>query len=545
MSSGTANTLIRLSEVGYRYGTGSGRPVIDRFDLTIEPGRYHLICGGSGSGKSTLCRTFNGLIPHFYRGTLTGRVEVAGRDTRKCSVADLFSRVAMVFQNPEAQLFNASVEREIAYGLESLGMDRGDIGRRIVETARLLDITDLLTCAPHQLSGGQQQLAAIAAMIALNPDVLVLDEPFAHLDPIHVRYIRQVLENRMASGAAVVVCEHRLGPTLPDTDQITVLHRGRIRAAGATDTVLTDPRLAQYGLELPLAVRIGRHGHLSPMPRTIEDLPAAAVTDPVDLNRPALQVHTDGPAVLSVDHVSADLAQRTVVRKVSFALHAGEAVAVVGANGAGKTSLVRLMAGLMRPRSGCIRIKGRNIAEMKASQVARHVGTAFQNPNSQFFKLTVSDEIRVGPRALDCLDEDWIGYLVDLFGLYDLMERAPFRLSSGEKKRVAFAAALAAKPALICLDEPTAGQDGHFRQSLGRYLERLQLQGQTVVIVTHDLNFAQQQAPRWLVMADGRLRADGPPDQIMADDDLMAGAGLVPTDRFLFARKVSTIDHLA
>jgi len=213
----------------------------------------------------------------------------------------------------------------------------------------------------------------------------------------------------------------------------------------------------------------------------------------------------------------------------------------VGKNGAGKTTLAKHLNGLLRPLKGDIRIDGLNTRNQSVSKMARQVGIVFQNPNDQFFKLTVREEIEVGPRALDCFDADWLAKLADWFKLKPLLDRAPYRLSGGEKKRVAFAAALAAKPAVLVLDEPTAGQDGYFRQALGGLLSRLRSQGRAVVMITHDLNFAQQHAHRFLVMAGGRVLSCGAPEKIMADQTVMAAAGLEPTEWFKLFQSASQL----
>jgi energy-coupling factor transport system ATP-binding protein len=211
---------------------------------------------------------------------------------------------------------------------------------------------------------------------------------------------------------------------------------------------------------------------------------------------------------------------------INFYLKKGECVALVGANGSGKTTLLKHLNGLYRPSSGRIAVCGQNALKLKTSQLARYIGTAFQNPNSQFFKLTVQDEIKVGAEVLDCYDEVWLAELVSLFRLKPLLKRSPHRLSGGEKKRVAFAAAMAAKPAILALDEPTAGQDGYFRKALGEFLIRLRRQGQAVLLITHDLAFAAQNTSRWLVMSRGKLIADEAPCKLIADRSLMRRAGL-------------------
>jgi energy-coupling factor transporter ATP-binding protein EcfA2 len=202
--------MIEIDHIHYRYTSAGPSWVLEDLSLHIEPGEYVLICGASGSGKSTLCRTFNGLIPHFYGGVLEGKVWVAGLDTGMHPVSELFSHVAMIFQNPEAQLFNSSVERELAFGLESLGLPRDEIRQRVAESAEIAGISALLPRNPHQLSGGEQQLVIIAAALALHPQAIVLDEPYANLDPVNVRQVRNALREIHRRGTAIVLTEHRL-----------------------------------------------------------------------------------------------------------------------------------------------------------------------------------------------------------------------------------------------------------------------------------------------------------------------------------------------
>jgi energy-coupling factor transport system ATP-binding protein len=251
---------------------------------------------------------------------------------------------------------------------------------------------------------------------------------------------------------------------------------------------------------------------------------------------PPAAVDRNRPPVVEMARLGCRLQERTVLEEVSFRLHPGECVALVGANGAGKTTLLRHLIGLQRAQEGVIRIAGRDIRTVPINQLARQVGLAFQNPDNQFFRFSVEEEIGVGPRALGVLDAEWIEVLMERFHLGAFRRRAPYRLSGGEKKRLAFASALAARPAVLALDEPTAGQDFQFRRELRAFLGRMQSQGQAIVIVTHDLTFAERAAPRWLLLAGGRLLADGAPDRIMADTELMARAGLEATDRFRLSR---------
>lgn len=506
--------IIETHQLGYAYKNATYAWKLNDINLSIDGGAYVLICGASGSGKSTLGRTFNGLIPHFYPGVMQGRVRIQGIDTQSQSVLDLFGQVGMVFQNPEAQLFNGTVEREIAFGLESLGLQRAKIRERIHQAAASTGLTALLDRNPHQLSGGEQQLTAIAAILALDPPIMVLDEPYANLDPRHVIQIRDILKQLHRRGKTIIVNEHRLACTLPDAERVWVLDRGRVAFQGKPGKLRRQQALA-LGLEWPFFAEIKpqpTHAHID-------------VLNPLK-QKPVQTVVQNESVVLAVENLSGTGPNGFRLDRISFKLHKGECIALLGANGSGKTTLLKHLHGLKRPTSGQITVCGQNALKLKTSQLARHIGVAFQNPTSQFFKLTVQEEIRVGPEVLNCLDPTWLDDLINLFRLQPLLKRSPHNLSGGEKKRVAFAAALAAKPVILALDEPTAGQDGYFRKALSQFLVRLRNQGQAILCITHDLAFAWQNCPHWLILSQGRLLAEGASSELLSDRRLMQKAGL-------------------
>ena len=526
--------FLETEALRYAYRKQDDFWVIKDIDLGVRQDEYLLICGASGSGKSTLCRTFNGLIPHFYGGKIDGDIRVAGKSTLNQSVGELFMHVGMVFQNPETQLFNNTVAREITFGLESLGLSRSEIQTRVNGVADSIKIKDLLQRNPHELSGGEQQLVAIAAILSLHPQILVLDEPYANLDPINVRRVREALRSILKQGIGVIVCEHRLPLTVADAHRMLVLNHGGIELDGPPTTLL-NRSLESFGLEPPLSVKVGERMGLTPVPLDIEALKSRVSHQsiPLDLKPDFPVLHSAGAKrILEVEDISFSMDNCSILKNISFALHEGESIAIVGANGAGKTVLLKHLNGLYRPKTGNVRIMGKDTRAFKVSRLARHIGIAFQNPNSQFFKLNVWDEITAGAEALDCFDAEWLQDLIKLFRLEPLLKRAPFRLSGGEKKRVAFAAALAPKPMILALDEPTAGQDWYFRRALGDLLKELRNRGQAIILVTHDLSFAEQHAHRWLLMAEGRIVKEGTPWNVMSDKTAMEKAHLEPTDAF-------------
>ncbi|MDP3282812.1 MAG: ABC transporter ATP-binding protein [Desulfobacterales bacterium] len=496
---------IKISSLKYSYRKETAFPVLNGIDLTAGANEYILLCGASGSGKSTLCRTLNGLIPHFYGGFIEGYVRIAGIDTTIRTVGDMLQLVGMVFQNPESQLFCSTVEREIAFGLESLGLARSEIKSRIMQAAENLSIADLLHRNPHNLSDGEKQLVAIAAAIALEPKLIVLDEPYANLDPSNVQRVRCALKEIRRQGMCIVIAEHRLHYTLPDVDRVAVIHDGLV-VIDTPPALLLPSHVKEYGLEFPL-------------PGCMEE-----------------KIEIPGPppgseAVLSVENISFSRNGTSLLNDISFTLHKGECIAILGANGAGKTTLLKHINGLYRPDKGKVILMGLDTSQKKIPELARYAGIAFQNPDNQFFRLNVQDEISAGAIALNCYDEKWINRLIDLFGLQKLLKHAPYRLSGGEKKRVAFASALAAKPALLAIDEPTAGQDARFRSALSGFLSELTAEGIAVILVTHDLLFAEQNARRFLIMSKGKIISEGMPGRVVSEKTAMRLASLLPAER--------------
>ena len=531
---------LHFEKVSYRY-PGMDTWAIHDLDLTIHPDESVLVAGASGSGKSTLCRASIGLVPHFHQGQLMGRVLLEGLDTCQHPVYQLFRHAGLVFQNPDAQLFNHTVEAELAYGLESLGLFPPDIEERLAWVQKLLGLESLIKRSPHTLSGGEKQRVALAAILALRPRILLLDEPFTHLDPEGAEQLRATIRLIRSEGIALIIVEHRLHEIITDVDRLIVLHQGERKMDGSPHHILSGD-ISTYGLNLPPLVRFFRALGWKKIPLTVEE----ALRE-IDANHLSAQVLLNlrdknsivvgsPPSALGPVVETEDLwfyyKDRSILRGVHLRLDHGECVALIGRNGAGKTTLVKHLNGLLKPNRGSLKVLGQDTRRTSASKLARHVGFAWQNPNDQLFRTTVREEVLTGPRVLQAYDPVWCNRLFERLGLGPLLDRSPFSLSEGQKKRVSFAAALAPQPELIIFDEPTAGQDDPFRRELAELIHELQREGRTVVLITHDLEFAAQHASRWLILAEGQIIADGSPDAVMANHTAMAKAGLRPTQRF-------------
>jgi len=549
---------LRFEKVSYRYPGTDGWAIHD-LDLTIHPGESVLVAGGSGSGKSTLCRASIGLIPHFHQGQLIGRVLIEGFDTRHHPVYQLFRHAGLVFQNPEAQLFNHSVEAELTYGLESLGLSPFDIEERLLWVKRLLGLESLVKGPPYTLSGGEKQRVALGAILALRPRILLLDEPFTHLDPVGAEQLRMALRLIQSEGMALIIVEHRLHEIIADVDRLIVLHRGERKIDGSPHAVLAGD-ISPYGLNFPPLVRLFRALGWGKTPFSIQealreievnDFSRQVLLNFREENSIAIGFPTSGGApVVEAEDLWFHYKDEAILRGVDLRLNQGECVALIGRNGAGKTTLAKHLNGLLKPERGSLKVFGQDTRRASVSKLARSVGFAWQNPNDQLFRTTVRDEVLSGPRVLKAYDPAWCNPLLERLELGPLLERSPFSLSEGQKKRVSFAAALAPQPGLIIFDEPTAGQDDPFRRELAELIHELQREGRTIVLVTHDLEFAALYASRWLILAEGQIIADGSPDTVMGNPTAMAKTGLRPTQRFQLiqalkeARKEGEIDRV-
>lgn len=480
--------MIRMKNIRYRYpGTGW---VLKGIDLSIQRREYITVFGSNGSGKSTLGYILNGLIPHFFNGTLEGYLAI--------NDAGAFPVVGTVLQNTDAQLFNSTVENEIAFGLESLGLPESEIERRIKEISGRLHITDLLGQSPMDLSGGEKRMVAIASVLCLRPSLLILDEPYSNLDWHGIRQVRSVLREIHEQGTNVLVIEQRVGGFLRDATRCIVTEHGKIIFNGSPED----------------SYEILRRNHLVPnYPKRCDSIPAC--NDPL----------------LSVRNLSYRSQKKEILKNISFEIKNGETVAVIGKNGAGKTSLVKQFNGLLRPTDGDLFFQGEKIKGKATSQLATDIGLCFQNPNDQFFKDNVKDEILAGARAIGKNTDHAFHTICNIFDLDSILDKSPYRLSEGEKKRVALASVFVMQPKLVILDEPTVGQDGRFREVLASLLDELRTQGLTILIVTHDLEFARATADRWIVLHDGRLIADGYPRELCRDEYLVRiGAMIRPEE---------------
>jgi energy-coupling factor transport system ATP-binding protein len=531
--------VIRLEDVSFRYRAAKD-PALRDVTCHIRPGELVGLLGRSGAGRSTLAATLNGTIPHLVRGDLTGRVRIDGEDIRTKRPRDLADRIGFVFQDFEAQLFATDVSLEVAFGPENLGVNRAEIARRVERCLRMVHLSHLGHKAPAALSGGQKQRLALASILALEPKILVLDEPTSDLDPAGRRELLDAIRSlRRAVNLTLLMID-------PETDEmgwadrLIVLDGGRIAVDGspaelwdradALDALgVKGFTLATLGRRLGLTERWPdaqsaadaiRRGGWQPVPGAAARLRAADVP------------YGEGETLLEVDNLIHRYPDGTeALGGVSCAIRRGEFVAILGQNGSGKTTLAKHLNGILTPTAGEIRLAGRSLRGQPATLLSRRVGLVFQNPDHQIFAERVWDEVAFGPRLQGLSEADVrrrVEEALDAVGLADLGDMDPFILTKGSRQRVAVASTLATKPDVIILDEPTTGLDYRELQGMMALIQRLNAAGHTIVIITHAMDIAAAYARRVILMQGGRILRHGPTRDVFSDEACIGQTGLTP-----------------
>jgi energy-coupling factor transporter ATP-binding protein EcfA2 len=509
--------MIRFDHVTFTY-EGAASPALVDADLHIEEGELVLVVGRTGSGKSTLLRAINGLVPHFTGGTLQGRVIIDGRDTSAHHPRDLADVVGMVPQDPMSSFITDTVEEELAYSMECLGVDAGTMRRRVEETLDLLGLADVRDRPLLSLSGGQRQRVAIGAVLTAHPRVLVLDEPTSALDPGAAEEVLATLQRLVHDlGVTVVMAEHRLERVLEYADRVLLM------PGDGRPPLLGDPGLTmQTSPVAPPVVHLGRLAQWQPLPLSVRDArrQAGALRD-----RLADVVIDDSPAtgarVVTIDRTRASYGQIPALRGITLEVSEGEVIALMGRNGAGKSTLLSTLVGLRRPDAGTVRIAGFDPATLRGPKLIGRIGLVPQDSTDLLSRDTVGAECHDADRDAHCPEGSTARLLADLAPEIDV-EAHPRDLSEGQRLALALAIVLVAQPAVLLLDEPTRGLDYPTKARLARILRELAARGHAVVIATHDVELAADVATRVVVLADGEVVADGPTPQIVIGSPLFA-----------------------
>ncbi|MGC9521616.1 MAG: ABC transporter ATP-binding protein [Anaerolineae bacterium] len=476
--------MINLDDVTFAYAPhqpgDTPTQVLNGCSLHLAAGQALAIMGVSGAGKSTLGYVVAGLAPRHTGGTLSGQVQIGG-----CDIIERppdTGTVGLLFQDAATQLFNTSVEDEIAWGLEAMGIASREIERRIQEALARFDLTAARSQRPWALSGGQQKRLALAAIWAMRPRVLILDEPLSGLDPQGRTEVLAAIETLRQTGSSLLLMTLRPGATRQATE-VSLLREGRLTMPAPTATVLADEgRLTEIGLIHP--------------PSRWPDLGSQCTST----GRTAVEIHNlhfrypDGPEVL---------------RGINLEIPEGQFVALIGQNGAGKSTLVRHLNGLLRPTKGIVKVRGKAIDHRPTGEIARDVGYLFQRPEQQLFAATVRDEVAFGPRLLGLPDLDTrVEEALARFGLTEMAQAPPALLGYGFQRAVTLASLSALETSIVVLDEPSVGLDGWGLAQLLNWIVELRAKNATIILVTHELALARQ-ADRIITLKEGRVVGDG------------------------------------
>lgn len=544
-----AAATAQLRGVTFTY-RGQSRPALVDVDLGLRPGEFTVVLGASGAGKSTLCYCLNGLVPHFFRGEMRGEVRIDGVSTRRRRVCEWAEDVGFVFQDFEGQLFSTSVALEVAFGPESFCVPAAELRRRVAEALEAVGLAGYEDREPASLSGGQKQRLAVAAALAQQPRLLVMDEPITDLDPVGKQEVLAVARRLRAGDVTVLVAEHEVEQALT-ADRVVVLREGRVVADGPPDQVLTRAAwLEGMGVQPPgaalLLERLGLRPELDER-AAVEALTAAGwCVEPEALERlrqrDAERASRYGPVILEVRDLEHRYpGGRTALRGVNLTVRAGEFVAVVGPNGSGKTTLVKHLAGLLRPTAGEVRVAGSSVAQRSLRELSRTVGYVFQNPDHQLFAETVFDEVAFGLRNQGLSEREVRTRVAEALAAVGLEGREgddPFRMTRGERQRVAVASVLALRPPVLILDEPTTGLDHLERERMMDLVQRLNDAGHTVIMVTHAMDVVARYAHRTVVVQDGRILLDGPTRAVLAREAELGRAHLRPPQLVRMANRL-------
>jgi energy-coupling factor transporter ATP-binding protein EcfA2 len=488
-----AEAIVEINDLTFTY-SGSSQPALERINLRVDPGQFITITGASGCGKSTLALCLAGFIPYAYPGEMKGLVRIQGKDTRDYPAGGLAGIVGLVQQDPENQLCTLTVKDEVAFGPENLCLPAGEIRERVYSALETVGALDLLERKVHTLSGGEKQRVAIAAALAMQPALLILDEPTAHLDPSCTREVLQALKAlREKQHTSIIVIEHRWEKLLDISDRFIVMERGKIVRS------VPGEEFRQSG---------------APAKRCSGALPLFREEKPF---RPVAGAGQE--PLLAVENLRAGYPGRDVLKGVSFSAYPGEILALMGDNGSGKSTLLLALLGLLPARDGSIRLAGEDISGRKAALRAKEMGLTLQNPHHQIFENSVFKEAELPSLFLREEEagkrESRIKGLLQKFGLQPYAERNPFTLSLGEKKRLTLVSVLAYGPRILILDEPLVGQDSNRVELLLSALQEHRARGGLTLMVCHEPSLVVSCCQRILFLEAGKLIIDEPVDRAL------------------------------
>lgn len=537
---------ISFNQFTFQYDAQAEATLKD-ISFDIAKGEKVLILGPSGSGKSTLAQCLNGIIPNIHKGQAQGQVRIDGQDVFKQSIYDKSQLVSTVLQDPDGQFIGLTVAEDLAFALENDCADQSEMKDKVALWAERLDLTSLLNHRPQDLSGGQKQRVSLAGVLIDESPILLFDEPLANLDPKSGQETIDLIDKiHKEVGATTIIIEHRLEDVLyRPVDRILLVNDGELLFNGSPDELLSSTLLLENGIREPLYVTVLRQ--LGFDTRSAQNLSQLDALDLSDLALPdrVLKDKRDSSSdsILKVEGLSVSYGDNpAIIEDMSFSLKKGERLAIVGKNGAGKSTLAKALCGFV-PSQGKLTYKGQDISQDSIAERSERIGFVLQNPNQMISQTMIFDEVALGLRLRGIEEaevEERVHEVLKTCGLYSFRKWPISALSFGQKKRVTIASILVLKPEIIILDEPTAGQDYKTYTDIMNFLDSLQKQGHTIVMITHDMQLMLEYSDRCLVVVEGKVIADDKPVTILNQKDLLESANLKQTSLYTLGQKLSS-----
>ena len=537
---------ISFNQFTFQYDAQAEATLKD-ISFDIAKGEKVLILGPSGSGKSTLAQCLNGIIPNIHKGQAQGQVRIDGQDIFKQSIYDKSQSVSTVLQDPDGQFIGLTVAEDLAFALENDCADQSEMKDKVALWAERLDLTSLLNHRPQDLSGGQKQRVSLAGVLIDESPILLFDEPLANLDPKSGQETIDLIDKiHKEVGATTIIIEHRLEDVLyRPVDRILLVNDGTLLFNGSPDELLSSTLLLENGIREPLYVTVLRQlGFDTRSAQNLSQLDALDLSDLVLPDR-VLKDKRDSSSdsILKVEGLSVSYGDNpAIIEDMSFSLKKGERLAIVGKNGAGKSTLAKALCGFV-PSQGKLTYKGQDISQDSIVERSERIGFVLQNPNQMISQTMIFDEVALGLRLRGIEEtevEERVHEVLKTCGLYSFRKWPISALSFGQKKRVTIASILVLKPEIIILDEPTAGQDYKTYTDIMNFLDSLQKQGHTIVMITHDMQLMLEYSDRCLVVVEGKIIADDNPVTILNQKGLLESANLKQTSLYTLGQKLSS-----
>ncbi|UTZ28501.1 ABC transporter ATP-binding protein [Vibrio campbellii] len=542
---------IEFSNFSFRYES-LDKPTLKNINLRIEKGEKIVIIGPSGSGKSTLGQCLNGLIPHAIKGETSGKLTINGQDTAPFDMHQFTEQVGTVLQDTDSQFVGLSIGEDIAFALENQLMSNIDMYPLVKATAKMVDLEQMLERSPHDLSGGQKQRVSLAGILVDDVDILLFDEPLAALDPKTGKKTIEIIDElHRETGKTIIIIEHRLEDVLHrSVDRIILMESGEIIADTTPDEMLASPLLEEYGIREPLYLSALKEAGCAiegdAKPSSLNTLPLAqyqtAVSTWFEASK-ATNVEKQAETLLAVRNLTYSYdGEKNALEDVSFDVKRGEFVSVLGKNGSGKSTITKLVMGVIEPDQGSMILNGQDLNELTIFERSQKVGVVMQNPNHMISHHMIFDEVAFGLRNRGVKGnqiEAKVLEVLELCGLSKYRHWPIEALSYGQKKRVTIASILALEPELLILDEPTAGQDYRNYTSMLSFIEKLNRElGITVMIISHDMHLVLEYTTRSIVVADSKLIADAPMTEVFSSPALLDQANLATTSLYELATEL-------